>query len=403
VDTQGRGGANIHFNLKFKVSVVEGITNEELTSTCVGMKFNSAPSAPISIAWNLPIPTRFRNLPSSALAQTIGEGVSAQVTLSPDAAGYGWFVDSTPTDNSEFLPTSNPNEWIAKEGSEAYGKMDMLTVLLHEYGHPLGLEHSLEPHDFMATTLQPGVRRTLTVDEQLALMQLPGYFPTPDSPSAPYGPTDPGAPLPFTRVLSNARNARLRRKGALDNSLQNSLDALVPQFDTAANPKLTNPEFAGAQGWATTGDVAFTNGAATLTETATTQTRLNQVFVLGENERFLSFTLANTALGDQGNGPDDAFEVALIDASTGLSLMSGNGLTHNDAIVNRQADGSEYKATGINVVANADAPKEVPLGCGSHTYLVDLAGIPAGTVVNLAFDLIGFGSGGKLSLAPSTP
>lgn len=79
---------------------------------------------------------------------------------------HGWFVDATPGDNSEFLPTSNPNEWVAKAGSEAAGKMDMLIVLLHEYGHTLGLDHSADTHDFMATTLQPGVRRTLTVDQQ---------------------------------------------------------------------------------------------------------------------------------------------------------------------------------------------------------------------------------------------
>jgi predicted Zn-dependent protease len=31
--------------------------------------------------------------------------------------------------------------------------MDMLSVLLHEYGHALGLEHSADAHDFMGTTL----------------------------------------------------------------------------------------------------------------------------------------------------------------------------------------------------------------------------------------------------------
>jgi hypothetical protein len=44
----------------------------------------------------------------------------------------------------------DPNEWIAKAGSSAAGKMDMLSVLLHEYGHALGLDHSRDSHDFMA-------------------------------------------------------------------------------------------------------------------------------------------------------------------------------------------------------------------------------------------------------------
>jgi hypothetical protein len=90
--------------------------------------------------------------------------------LDDNAAGYNWFIDATPWDNSEYLPTSNPNEWVAKEGTDAYGKMDMLSVLLHEYGHALGIDHSADNHDYMATTLTPGVRRMPSVEE-LALMQ----------------------------------------------------------------------------------------------------------------------------------------------------------------------------------------------------------------------------------------
>ena len=70
-------------------------------------------------------------------------------------------------------------------------------------------------------------------------------------------------------------------------------------------------------GWQTTGNVAFASGSATLNETAATQTRLNQVFVLGAQDRVLSFTLA-AALGAQ-SGPQDAFEVALLDSYCELS------------------------------------------------------------------------------------
>ena len=34
--------------------------------------------------------------------------------------------------------------------------MDMLSVLLHEYGHALGMEHSAQLSDFMNASLQPG-------------------------------------------------------------------------------------------------------------------------------------------------------------------------------------------------------------------------------------------------------
>ena len=102
----------------------------------------------------------FSELLGAAVANTTGEGANAAITLDTTAAGHGWYIDPTPLDNTdEYLPTSNPNIWQAKAGTDAAGKMDMLSVLLHEYGHAVGLEHSADAYDFMATTLQPGERR----------------------------------------------------------------------------------------------------------------------------------------------------------------------------------------------------------------------------------------------------
>jgi len=316
--------------------------------------------------------TGFADLPNGALGQTTG----TTITLDDNAAGWGWFIDATPGLNEEFLPTADPNVWIAKAGSEAEGKMDMLSVLLHEYGHTLGLDHSADSHDTMAATLQPGVRRTLSADDQLALMQLTGYFPTPDSPSDPFSPFL-GTPLLFG--LGRLRGSVL---GSLTPTLSLGERGLKVQYEVVANPTLTNPEFAGSTGWSTTGTVSLSNGAAVLTESAAAQTRLNQLFVLGEHDRFLRFTLADIALDDVNSAPDDAFEVALIDADTGLSLLGGTGLTRSDALLNLQADGTERLASAVTSTLNAD---------GSRTYLVDLAGVAAGTVASLSFDLIGFG------------
>ncbi|MFZ4528874.1 MAG: matrixin family metalloprotease, partial [Undibacterium curvum] len=115
--------------------------------------------------------TNFSDLAGTAVGQTTGQGKDAQITLDSNAAGHGWFIDSTPDQNDEFLPTSNPDVWIAKSGSAADGKMDMLSVLLHEYGHALGIEHSGDDGDFMAASLQPGERR-LPGSEELSLMAM---------------------------------------------------------------------------------------------------------------------------------------------------------------------------------------------------------------------------------------
>ncbi len=174
------------------------------------------------------------------------------------------------------------------------------------------------------------------------------------------------------------------------------------QYEVAANATLTNGQFnAGngqtnsttAPGWASEGKVSMASGAATLAESATQQTRLNQVFMVGPNDRYLSFTLSGIALDDAAagpqaqHGPSDALEVALLNANTGASLLGNVGLTHTDALLNLQAGGAELAASGVTHITHPD---------GSRTYLVDLAGVntngDAGTAVNLSFDLIGFGS-----------
>jgi hypothetical protein len=80
----------------------------------------------------------------------LGMATADTIWIDVDAAGHGWFVDGTPHDDSEFP---------SYQGSESFGRMDLLTALVHEYGHLLGQNHSEVSHAPMAENLAPGERR----------------------------------------------------------------------------------------------------------------------------------------------------------------------------------------------------------------------------------------------------
>lgn len=100
-------------------------------------------------------------------------GISdSQLFLDVNAAGYGWFVDSTPGGSGEFGQEISRNALQAGPSSQATDRIDLLTVVLHEMGHALGYD-DLNPADFpnalMSQELGTGTRRlpvseTLTID-----------------------------------------------------------------------------------------------------------------------------------------------------------------------------------------------------------------------------------------------
>lgn len=88
----------------------------------------------------------------------LGLAASRRILIDIDAAGYGWFIDPTPLDDSEFTPaTTDPLSLSAAQ------HMDLLTAVMHELGHVLGwadLDPLAHGDNLMAATLAPGLRRT---------------------------------------------------------------------------------------------------------------------------------------------------------------------------------------------------------------------------------------------------
>jgi len=85
---------------------------------------------------------------------TLGLTANGGIVIDINAAGHGWYVDQTPEDDVEFESGSAPDG------------VDLLTVVMHEFGHVLELGHSDgAAHGLMASELAAGERRLPDMDD----------------------------------------------------------------------------------------------------------------------------------------------------------------------------------------------------------------------------------------------
>lgn len=106
---------------------------------------------------------------------TLGVTGPGSIVLDVNAAGNGWFIDRTPLRADEYVIDAS-GQVTARDGSKADGKIDLLSVLLHEFGHVLGYEHDdSTPSGVMNSTLDVGER--LMVGGTLTVTSTPIFDP----------------------------------------------------------------------------------------------------------------------------------------------------------------------------------------------------------------------------------
>ena len=95
--------------------------------------------------------------------QALGYTEGKTITIDTYAAGHGWFIDASPADNAEFSIRIDRNVVTAATGSDAFARMDLLTVMMHEIGHVLGFGDNEPGYAVMNADLDPGLRFLLDV------------------------------------------------------------------------------------------------------------------------------------------------------------------------------------------------------------------------------------------------
>ena len=273
------------------------------------------------------------------------------VTIDVDAAGYSWFVDSTPDDDTEFSTSTGASTLFAAVPGPAVQGVDLLTVVMHEFGHVLGL-----------ADLHGEAHETRIMADSLSLAE---------------------------RKLPRADDVAFDAVEAGTGDVVHTLHVNPPTTVVNGNFDFDDPADIGF-GWDTIGNAAIENGTGILTEHDQFNSRFSQTIGIPAQATGLTF-IVQPDLASPGGGVPDAFEFALIDAHTGQSVFPvAVGMPNTDALLNVQPGGATYYSPSISS-AGLGASGDAFDYSQPRTFTVDLTGLTEDIAATLYFDLLGFG------------
>ena len=92
----------------------------------------------------------------------LGEADGGRIRVDNNAGGNGWFMDANGASESVFGQETSATRHYTDPASDAAGRVDLLTTILHEMGHAIGLPDSYAEQDrdsLMYGFLTKGERR----------------------------------------------------------------------------------------------------------------------------------------------------------------------------------------------------------------------------------------------------
>ncbi|HWT11134.1 MAG TPA: Ig-like domain-containing protein, partial [Allosphingosinicella sp.] len=160
----------------------------------------------------------------------LGTSSSGTVRIDSDAAGRGWFIDSTPGEDGEF--GGSGSRLTADAGGDAAGRMDLLTVVMHELGHQIGLVddyNANQSDELMYGYANLGERRLAQADDLVgADLGHAGHEAFVLSPPViPLLPQNKSVKIEFTSTVNDLNN------GIFNNTYTNSSTVTGSNFTTA--------------------------------------------------------------------------------------------------------------------------------------------------------------------------